>query len=384
MSRWLGKVHVGDCRELMRAMLADGVRVQCAVTSPPYWGLRDYGAHGQFGLERTWLRHVARMRGVFRLVRELLADDGVLWMNYGDCYAGAPGGWQGKNGQRASRTFTARIALEKKGRVIDRRSKQASNLASNLPRAPHRRIHVDLKPKDLVGMPWRVAFALQADGWYLRSDVVWHKPNPMPESVKDRPTKAHEYIFLLARSDQYYYDQDAIAEPSSPDSHARAARAHSGYAPPGQPAHGGWAARGVNPKAKPVAGWQSGPGSHAPIDHARAGKHGQKFPRSKQNESFSAAVVDLVDTRNVRTVWTIPTQPFPGAHFATFPEALVARCILAGSRPGDVIFDPFMGSGTVAKVAEGLGRKFVGCELNPEYAAMYGKVRPAQMGAPLR
>jgi DNA modification methylase len=371
---WLNKTHVGDCRALMRRMAVDGVRVNCVVTSPPYWALRDYGVTGQFGLERTWIRHVARMRDVFRLVRELLADDGSLWMNYGDCYAGAPGGFQGKNGQRASRTFTARIKQRKHGD--------------------------GLKPKDLVGMPWRVALALQADGWWLRSEIIWAKPNPMPESIKDRPTKAHEHLFLLSRSDQYYYDGESIREASSPDSHARASRARlSGYEPPGQTAHMGIA--GPRPGVhKKVSGWNMGDGSHATVDHARAKKSrdGRKFagngvgfghgydevkkPRVKQNASFAEAVVNLVPDRNARTVWTIPTQPFAGAHFATFPQELVARCILAGSRPGDVIFDPFMGSGTVAQVATDLGRHFIGCELNPDYVELHD-MRRTTTGMPI-
>lgn len=294
-------------------MAADGVKAQMCVTSPPYWGLRDYGATGQFGLERTWVRHVARSRAVFRLVRELLTDDGLLWMNYGDSYAGAPGGWQGKNGQRASRTFTARIDLPKRGN--------------------------GLKPKDLVGMPWRVALALQDDGWWLRSDIIWHKSNPMPESVVDRPTKAHEYVFLFAKSEQYYYAAEPLMEAASLNTHSR------GRTP-------------ITPKSL-KAGW-----------------------RTKQNPSMSAALVGKTDFRNARTVWTIPTQPFPGAHFATFPEALVARCVLAGSRPGDTVLDPFMGSGTVGKVATDLGRNFIGCELNPAYVELH-ELRRTTIGMPL-
>lgn len=419
---WLNKTHVGDCRVLMRRMITAGVKVQCIVTSPPYWGLRDYGVAGQFGLERSWVRHVARMRGVFRLVRELLADDGTLWLNYGDCYAGVPGGWQDKNGDRASRTFTARIALEKKGRVINRRSKQASNLGSDFKDAPHRRVARDLKPKDLVGMPWRVAFALQADGWWLRSEIIWAKPNPMPESIKDRPTKSHEHLFLLSRSDCYYYNAEAIKEPSSPNSHERASRARlAGYAPPGREPHQGIMGPrpGVNPKAVDVSGWAKGPGSHAAMDHAKQKfRNGSRYinhvqdprdsrgpggsaskysgngvgfghgydtspkPRIKQNESFSGAIADIVSDRNARTVWTIPTQPFAGAHFATFPQDLVARCILSGSRPGDIVFDPFMGSGTVAQVATDLGRHFIGCELSQEYVDMHD-LRRTTTGMPL-
>lgn len=330
---WLNRTHIGDCRALLRAMAADGVRVQCVVTSPPYWGLRDYGTSGQFGLERTWVRHVARMRGVFRLVREVLADDGTLWMNYGDSYAGSPGGGQGKNGQRASRRFTAKIGFHKRGPGI--------------------------KPKDLVGMPWRVALALQADGWYLRSEIIWHKPNPMPESVNDRPTKAHEHLFLLARSDIYYYDANAIREP----------------------------AKAAGPA---IAGWASGPGSHRVKDHARV-KQGlrdsTKFGRgagwrTKQNASSSTSVANVVPYRNIHTVWTIPTEPFSGAHFATFPQKLAACCILAGSRPGDVVLDPFMGSGTIGKVATDLGRNFIGLELSAEYVEMH-KLRRTTIGMPI-
>jgi DNA modification methylase len=357
---WINKIHVGDCRELMRAMIADGVRVQCIVTSPPYWGLRDYGVAGQFGLERTWIRHVARMRSVFRLCSQLLADDGVLWLNYGDSYhSSRPCGDVGHNstinGQRSQEEF-----------------RKASRFG------PNRRLQRGLKPKDLVGMPWRVAFALQSDGWYLRSDNIWHKPNPMPESVTDRPTKAHEYVFLLSKSERYFYDQKAIREPVTGNAHARG--------------------DGVNPKAlAKVSGWGQGAGvSHDTIKHAAATDSPQKFrgtgvgfghgydkelkPRTKQNESFSAAVNELVDDRNARTVWSIPTEGFKAAHFATFPQALVRRCILAGSKPGDIIFDPFMGSGTVAEVSLSLGRSFIGCEINSDYAEMFSQHRSTQQG----
>lgn len=384
--KWVDRTHLGDCRALMRQMIADGVRVQCVVTSPPYWGLRDYGVVGQLGLERSWVRHVARMRATFRLVRELLADDGVLWLNYGDSYYspranGGVGGSSTINGQRTQEEFR-RASRAMKSRIrppdVDGPNRRGGQAA--------------LKAKDMVGMPWRVAFALQADGWYLRSDVIWHKPNPMPESVSDRPTKSHEYVFLLSRSERYHYDAKAIAEPASENTHSRG--------------------HGVNPKA--ASGWADGPGvSHSTKDHARvkAGlKDSTKFGRgagwrrkqdaqqqisggdrmsgfntrwkNKQNPSFSAAVSKIVATRNVRTVWTLPTEPFSGAHFATFPRALVERCILSGSRPGDVIFDPFMGSGTVAFVAESLGRRFLGCELSPEYLALH-EARRTTLGLPL-
>jgi len=351
MSTWIDQIHVGDCRALMRTMIADRVKVQCIVTSPPYWGLRDYGHSGQFGLERDWIRHVARMRAVFRLARDMLADDGTLWLNYGDSYASSGGaGWQGKHGQRAGRTHT------------QRNLKKRSALRG-------------LKPKDLVGMPWRIALALQDDGWWLRSDIIWHKPNPMPESTKDRPTKAHEYLFLFSKSGSYHYDAESIAEPTTGGAHARGT--------------------GVNPKAKngKVSGWDSSPGAHDTLTHskrkqdARAQiKGGDRMTgfnaryRSKQNESFSEPVTEVVEDRNARTAWTIPTQAFPGAHFATFPQELVRRCVLAGSEGDDIVFDPFMGSGTVAEVALSLGRRFIGCELKPEYAALYKKHRSQQQG----
>lgn len=392
----LNRTHLGDCRELMRSFAGDGVRVQCIVTSPPYWGLRNYGVPGQLGLERTWQRHVAIMRGVFRLARELLTEDGTLWLNYGDSYhsprlnggVGVNSTINGKEGQAAYRD----------AQRAQHSPKQLENAGSLQGLGPNRRQRQrGIKPKDLIGMPWRVAFALQADGWYLRSDIVWHKPNPMPESVYDRPTKAHEYVFLLSRSERYYYDATAIAEPSSIHSHRRADMQSKGVrtgrhylrAKPG----------GVNAKIRQpfVSGWAQGPGSHLPVNHGQRKKKqdaGQQLGggdrmtgfnerwRTKQNASFSAAVTDLVETRNARTVWTIPTQPFAGAHFATFPEELVKRCILAGTRPGDTVLDPFMGSGTVGKVATDLGRNFIGCELSAEYLKLHEQ-RRTTTGLPL-
>jgi DNA modification methylase len=368
MREWLDTTTVGDCRKLMAEMIAQGIKVNCIVTSPPYWALREYGVRGQYGQESTPKRHVARVRSVFALARELLADDGTCWLNYGDGYAGAPGGGQGKNGQRASRTFTARINRHKRGD--------------------------GLKPKDLVGMPWRVALALQEDGWWLRSEIIWSKPNPMPETVHDRPTKAHEHIFLLTRSAKYYYDADAIAEPSSDDSRARAGRGRlTGYSPPGQSSHTGIA--GPRPRINPKAYGNNGVGFGHGFDDEPKPRVKPRVPSGcdtsaerddelqglyKQNPSFSAAVTDTVSVRNARTVWEIPTQPFSGAHFATFPEELVKRCLLAGSRPGDTVFDPFHGSGTTGAVALSLGRHFIGLELNPKYAAMAIKYRSRQLG----
>ena len=275
--------------------------VQTCVTSPPYWGLRDYGVSGQLGLESTPDAYVASMVAVFREVWRVLREDGTLWLNLGDSYASQGGPepaqtkWQvqgASDGQNGGRSRTAG----------------------------------SLKPKDLVGIPWRVAFALQADGWYLRSDIIWSKPNPMPESVQDRPTKAHEYLFLLTKNARYYYDAAAITEPSI----------HAGK-----------------------------------VVTNDAGKNGQMGVFGQTRTGFMKPEgVTVAENRNIRSVWTIATQPYPEAHFATFPEKLVEPCILAGSRPGDLVLDPFAGSGTVGVVSRKLARRFVGVELNAAYCQL--------------
>jgi len=321
-------ILIGDCRETLRG-LPDGA-ARCCVTSPPYWGLRDYGCAGQIGLEKTPEAYVTEIVAVFREVKRVLADDGTLWLNLGDSYAAARGGTTppaetlggGVNGWMPD------------GSRVNRDRKDGYNPSRNAGA-------IGLKHKDLVGIPWRVAFALQADGWYLRSDIIWHKPNPMPESVTDRPTKAHEYVFLLAKSARYFYDAKGVAEPMAPASAERYAYAF-----------------GTGEKARDAA---------TPT--------GAGIDRRTVPIGFREAQA----TRNARTVWTIPTQPTPDAHFATFPEALAERCILAGSAHGDTVLDPFFGSGTVGKVAERLGRKWIGCELNPSYVEI-GKVKTAQKG----
>lgn len=251
-----GVLYCGDALDVLKSIQSESV--QCCVTSPPYWGLRDYGIEGQLGLEKTPEAYVEKMVEIFKEVRRVLKKDGTLWLNLGDVYAGnsIPGGGDPT--------------------VIDR------NLGGQKYR--QKTVPASLKPKDLIGIPWRVAFALQSDGWYLRSDIIWSKPNPMPESVTDRPTKAHEYIFLMSKSSRYYYDADAIKEPVTGNAHDRG--------------------NGVNPKARFPAGWDSGQGSHK----EKIGR----YPRSKQNESFSSAVTGLVDYRNKRSVWTVATQPFTG------------------------------------------------------------------------
>lgn len=295
--------------------LADAV-VDCVVTSPPYFGLRDYGVSGQIGLEPTPDAFVAALVGVFREVRRVLKDDGVCWLNLGDSYNNADkwGGGSPNTGKH----------------VTDKRNGEVPSWAvrrkwSGMEGA---------KPKDLLGIPWMVAFALRADGWYLRSDVIWHKPNPMPESVTDRPTKAHEYLFLLTKSERYYYDAEAISEASVGEAPVPRMRLHDT----------------VKAAATQTGGRES----------SRLG-------------------TPAATRRNKRSVWTIPTMPYSGAHFATMPEKLVEPCILAGSRPGDLVFDPFIGSGTVGAVATRLGRRWAGTDLNPAYHAL-AKKRTAQRG----
>jgi site-specific DNA-methyltransferase (cytosine-N4-specific) len=320
---WIDQCHFGDCRDTMRKMISDGVKVQTIVTSPPYWGLRDYGVDGQIGLEESFPEFLESLVDVFELCRELLTDDGTAWVNMGDSYSSVV-------------TAVSSFRRDRAKVVPNGRKKSFGQLA----------------PKNLIGQPFRLAFALQDAGWILRQDIVWHKPNPMPESARDRCTKAHEYLFLLSKSGRYYYDFDAMQEPVSGTAHARGT--------------------GVNPKS--VSGWDTGTGAHRDLKGRYSGTgvgFGRGFDaapkprvRSKQNESFSGAVNELVSTRNKRSVWTIPTQAFDGAHFATFPEALVEPCVLAGSRVGDIVFAPFFGSGTVGQVASNLGRHWIGCELN--------------------
>jgi DNA modification methylase len=287
-------ILVGDVRETLKE-LGDG-SVQCCVTSPPYWGLRDYGHEGQIGLEQTPDEYVAEMVAVFREVRRVLRDDGVLWLNLGDSYAGSGKGPAGNLGSKHNERH-----LEHKHSAI---------------------VPEGLKPKDLVGIPWRVAFALQADGWWLRQDIIWHKPNPMPESVADRCTKAHEYLFMLTKSAKYYFDNEAIKEPSAQLGKTNIRFGGNKYGDSTDPKH--------------------------------ATKSGNEYTDN--------------GTRNRRSVWTIPTKPFRGAHFAVMPEALVEPCILATSKPEDMVLDPFLGSGTVGLVAQRHNRRWVGCELNPDYA----------------
>ncbi len=255
-------IFEGDAMTVLRRLPSTSVR--CAITSPPYWGLRDYGIEEQIGLEDSLSQYINRLVSVFSEMRRILTDDGTFWLNIGDGYTSGNRGYRAPDKKNPARAMDIR------------------------PDTPE-----GLKPKDLIGIPWRLAFALQADGWYLRTDIIWNKPNAMPESVKDRPTRVHEYLFLLAKSEKYHYDSESIRE-----------------------------------------------------------------------------VADNGGFRNRRSVWSINTKPFSGAHFATFPTELIRPCIKASTHQGDHVLDPFFGSGTVGLVCQEEGRKFVGIELNPEYVSL--------------
>lgn len=287
--------------------------VQCCVTSPPYWGLRDYGTPGQIGLEPTIEEFVAKMVEVFREVRRAMRKDGVLFLNLGDSYA-------------ANRSY----------QVVDNKYKDVGNKIGH-------KVTDGLKQKDMCGVPWRVALALQADGWWLRSDIIWAKPNPMPESCTDRPTKAHEYIFLLTKSAHYFWDAEAVSSPHKESSLQR-------------------------------YNYQYGKNVTIPKDgFCSAGSDTGWFKGGDIRDK-------IVNGRNIRTVWEIPTHSFPGSHFATFPPELVRRCVAAGSKEGDTILDPFSGAGTTALVAAKMGRDAIGIELNPEYVEMSRKRIAGELG----
>lgn len=309
--RW--SVLTGDVRETLRTV--PDATAQTCVTSPPYYGLRDYGAAGQIGQEQSPAEYVSTMVAVMREVRRVLRDDGTLWLNVGDSFAADRGGTTPPAETLAGGTG---------GRMADGSRTNRGRRDGYNPSRDARAI--GFKHKDLMGIPWRLAFALQDDGWYLRSDIVWAKPNPMPESVTDRPTRAHEYVFLLTKRARYFYDGDAIRE-----EFADARKGRSG---------------GAKGRERNVGGRADGYTTPSNIDPSRNGG------------------------RNARDVWTIATKPYSGAHFATMPLELATRCILAGSRKGDLVLDPFGGAGTTALAALQHGREALLCELNPDYASL--------------
>jgi DNA modification methylase len=360
----MNKIEFGECRETMRRWAKEGVKVQMCVTSPPYYGLRDYGTatwiggdpkcshkrdskasdktitghvnlegavgdgiykdvcprcgakreDQQIGLELTPKDYIETMCEVFDCVWDILADDGVIWVNIGDSYSSH------KDCKSVGQTLAKGTSREE-AHVMDKgvsRVRDSKMLKSQ-----------GLKNKDLIGIPWMLAFALRERGWYLRQDIIWSKPNPMPESVQDRCTKAHEYIFLLSKSDKYYFDNEAIKEPATS------------------------------------------------TDNSERDRDTTKLNNTPGRTRMAGLTTNHYETRNKRSVWQVATKPYEGAHFATFPEELIQPCILAGSRVGDIVLDPFMGSGTTAQVAMELGRQYLGCELNPEYEKLQKK-RTAQ------
>ena len=331
---------------IITADVFDGLRelpdesVHCVVTSPPYFGLRDYGMPGQIGLEPTPDAYVAKLVEVFREVRRVLRKDGTCWLNLGDSYWGSWANYAG--GERGAG----------KQRLIKHGSSAQNPVWDGLeeyrPAASYK--HENLKPKDLIGIPWRVAFALQADGWWLRQDIIWSKPNPMPESVTDRCTKAHEYLFMLTKSARYFYDAESIKEAGSAETLLRADRAQVSDA----------RVNGV-------------PGQ---VPHSLHKKRDKQRGHSRRHDGFNdrwdamEKAQQCSGLRNKRSVWEISPQPFPDAHFATFPPALIEPCIKAGCPEGGTVLDPFGGSGTTGLVADRLKRNAVLIELNPEYAAM--------------
>jgi len=297
----MNKIEFGDCRETMRKWKEQGIKAQTCVTSPPYYGLRDYGHDGQIGLEESPEQYVANMVEVFACVWDVLEDDGTLWLNLGDSYsAGGRGGGQEGSIQQGNKGSIT-------GEVFGTWKVQG------------------FRPKNLLGIPWRVALALQDWGWNLRQDIIWNKPNPMPESVTDRCTKAHEYIFLMSKSQKYYYDYDAIKE-----------EAHT-------------------------------------TDNSDRNRDESRLNNTPGRTRMNGLTTNHYETKNKRSVWTVNTKPYEGAHFAVFPTDLIEPCILAGAPVGGIVLDPFMGSGTTAQVAQNLNRQYLGCELNPDYKSLQKK-----------
>lgn len=318
----LNNIYNQGCLEGLQSIDSDSI--DCCVTSPPYWGLRDYGHSDQIGLEKTPDEYVSRIIDVFREVKRVLKPEGTLWLNLGDSYCSTAGGTMGDS-------------LRQEGILAGVSDERAEASKKFRPKVP-----TGLKPKDLVGIPWMVAFALRADGWYLRQDIIWHKPNPMPESVTDRCTKSHEYIFLMSKSSKYYYDHEAIkTECKDPLDDLRRIEAQT-WDNKNTPDN---LRNGIRPKTKSTFGNRDG----------------------ELNGLHSGKPYYALEKANKRSVWTVNTMPYKDAHFATFPEELIVDCIKAGCPENGIVLDPFMGAGTTALVARKLNRNFIGFELNPDY-----------------
>ena len=294
----MNKVYFGDCRDSMRQMAKDGIKVQTCITSPPYYGLRDYGVDGQIGNEQTPKEFIDNLVEVFACVWDILENNGTLWVNLGDSYYNYRPG----KGQRV----VANSIASQKASEFENSAKRGNKLDG-------------YKEKDLMGMPWRLAFALQDFGWHLRQDIIWNKPNPMPESVKDRCTKSHEYIFLLSKKPHYFFDSEAIKE-----------KAHT-------------------------------------TDESNRDRDNSRLNNTPGRTRMAGLKTNHYEMKNKRSVWSINTKPYKGAHFAVYPEELIEPCVLAGSKVGDIVLDPFFGSGTTGAVAQKLGRQYIGCELNQGY-----------------
>lgn len=328
MKDWKNRIVCGQTKEVLRTMPDESI--DCCITSPPYYGLRDYGVQGQIGLEASPEEYVANLADVFREVRRVLKEDGTLWLNLGDSYAGSGKG-SAKDAENAKKYKQGTC----KG-MLGQSAVTTTGMGA-------------CKPKDLMGIPWMVAFALRADGWYLRQDIIWSKTNCMPESVKDRCTKSHEYIFLFSKSRKYYFDSEAIKEPAVGFNNIDPAGSLGTIRPNSRRRKGNNKTfRGGGAYTMNQSFYNS-----AIVEKASVG--------NKPNES---------GFRNRRSVWNIASAAYKGAHFATFPLKLIEPCILAGSRVGGVVLDPFIGSGTTAVCAVQHERKYVGIELNPEYAKM--------------
>lgn len=344
------RIIIGDAREQLKLLPDESVH--CIVTSPPYWGLRDYGCEGQIGLEKSMYEHLDILVSLFREARRVLRKDGTCWINYGDAYAN-DGKFGGKTG-----------------------GKQAYLDDASLLRNGREKRRTGLKPKDRMMLPARLAIGLQDDGWWLRDEIIWHKPNPMPSSVKDRTTPSHEMIYLLTKCSRYYWNFESMQEEASLNTHSRVAGRNSGVNIDRVP---------VSKKIKVPGGWDVGAGGHGTIN--RSGRTSATYvgvpgvtPKSadegsliKGKGSFHASTISVLPFRNKRSVWTVASSAFSEAHFATFPPALIQPCILAGCPEGGTVLDPFGGAGTTGLVADRLKRSAILIELNPEYAAIARK-----------